>query len=146
MDDIFFLDVNIPMYAIGKDHPYQQACQYILYEITEENLQVAIDTEIIQEVLYRYSALQRWDTGTTMAVSLLQIIPTIFSVTRDDIEILVLLHKRYAHQGIKARDLIHAAVMQHHSLQKIISTDRHFDQIEGVIRIDPLDLYERIKT
>jgi predicted nucleic acid-binding protein len=43
---------------------------------------------------------------------------------------------------VKARDLIRAAVMGHHGLTQIISTDAHFDQIEGIIRLDPQRLYD----
>jgi predicted nucleic acid-binding protein len=39
--------------------------------------------------------------------------------------------------GIPARDLIHVAVMQANQLTHLISTDEHFDRIEGVTRHDP---------
>jgi predicted nucleic acid-binding protein len=48
---LHFLDVNIPMYAAGKDHRSRAACVYVMQEIAEGRLIVAIDTEIIQEIL-----------------------------------------------------------------------------------------------
>jgi predicted nucleic acid-binding protein len=44
-------------------------------------------------------------------------------------------------QGVAARDLLHAAVMQNHQLTHIISTDQHFDKIEGIARLDPQALF-----
>jgi hypothetical protein len=38
-----------------------------MQEIAEGRLTVAIDTEIIQEILYRYGAIQHWDMATTLA-------------------------------------------------------------------------------
>jgi predicted nucleic acid-binding protein len=38
---------------------------------------------------------------------------------------------------ITSRDAVHAAVMLHNSLRVIISTDKHFDSIPGIRRLDP---------
>lgn len=46
-------------------------------------------------------------------------------------------------QGVKARDLLHTAVMQTHQLTHIISTDTHFVQIDGIARLDPQILFAR---
>lgn len=43
------------------------------------------------------------------------------------------------------RNIIHAAVMQHNGVSRIISTDKHFDQIDGVSRLDPQKLYQSAK-
>ena len=49
-EDIFLLDVNIPMYAAGKDHPYREACIRVMSEVAEGRLAAAIDTEVIQVI------------------------------------------------------------------------------------------------
>lgn len=41
---------------------------------------------------------------------------------------------------IRVRDAIRAATMLHHGVEKILSTDTHFDTIEGIVRVDPLAL------
>ena len=51
------------------------------------------------------------------------------------------LFKQYAKQGVKARDLIHVAVMSNNGLMKIISTDAHFDRVEGIVRLDPQTMF-----
>jgi len=40
-------------------------------------------------------------------------------------------------EGVHARDIIHVAVMMNNNLSQIISTDTHFDKIQGVRRYDP---------
>lgn len=40
-------------------------------------------------------------------------------------------------EGVQARDIIHVAVMMINNLPQIISTDTHFDKIQGVRRYDP---------
>ncbi|MFQ5796899.1 MAG: type II toxin-antitoxin system VapC family toxin [Candidatus Bipolaricaulia bacterium] len=141
MAEALFSDVNIPMYAAGRDHPYRESCRWVMTEITEGRIQAAIDTEIIQELLYRYGALRRPQTGVKIANQLLTIVPTIYPVTPEDVRLAVELFVRYAPQGVQARDLIHVAVMQNNGFSQIISTDTHFDQIQGIRRLDPKALF-----
>lgn len=145
-NSIVLLDVNIPMYAAGQPHPYKTACVWVMTQIAAGELVAAIDAEIIQEILYRYGALQRWDIAVAMATNLLKLVPTIYPVTGADIHLTVELFEQHAHHGIKARDLIHAAVMQHNGISRIISTDKHFDQMDGIVRLDPQELYESAKA
>ncbi len=140
-EGVVFVDVNVPMYAAGKPHVYKEACVWLLTEIADGRLPAAIDTEIIQEILYRYGSLRRWDIAVQMSTSLMDVMPVVYSIQIVDMYTAVELAARYGPQGIKARDLIHAAVMQNNGLTQIISTDKHFDQIEGIVRLDPQALF-----
>jgi predicted nucleic acid-binding protein len=140
-DECFFLDVNVPMYAAGEEHPYKAACVWLMTEIAEGRITVAIDTEIVQDVLYRYGAVGRWVIGVRMASDLLVIVPTVYPVAVPDVRRSIELFKQYAEQGVKARDLIHAAVMLNHGLTQIISADAHFDRVEGIVRLDPQTVF-----
>ena len=140
-----FLDVNIPMYAAGQPHHYKDACVWVMGEIARGRLTAVINTEIIQEILYRYGALQRWEIATAMSTNLLTLVPVVYPVSAADICLTVKLFQRHAPQGIKARDLIHVAVMQNNGLTQIISTDKHFDLIDGITRLDPQTLFAQEK-
>jgi len=140
-DTCALLDVNVPMCAAGRPHPYREPCAWVMAEVAEGRLAVAIDTETIQEILYRYGELQQWEAGEMLATSLLDLVPTVYPVSQEDVRLAVDLFRRYAPQGIKARDLIHAAVMANRGLTRIISTDQHFDRIAGIVRLDPQALF-----
>jgi len=144
--DKVFLDVNIPMYAGGKDHRYKESCVWIMTRIAEGKLAVATDTEVIQEILYRYGAIERWETGGAMANALMQLIPEIYPIGLDDIRYAVELFQTYGPNGITARDVVHAAVMMNRSLKEILSTDSHLDLIEGITRVDPEHLFLHRKS
>ena len=101
-----------------------------------------VPVEIIQEILYRYGVLQRFQIATTMSASLLSLVSTIYPVSSEDIYLTLQLFHRYAPQGIKARDLIHVAVMKNNGLTKVISADKHFDLVDGITRLDPKILFE----
>jgi predicted nucleic acid-binding protein len=90
--------------------------------------------------------LQQWETGLTLASSLLDLVPTIYPVSLDVVRLTLDLFRQYAPQGIKARDLIHVAVMHSQGLTRIISTDGHFDRIAGIVRVDPQALWTQARS
>ncbi len=139
---LLLLDVNVPMYAAGGEHPYKAPCVWVMREIAAGRLEAAIDTEIIQEILYRYGALRRWQIGTTIAKELLAIVPCIYPVVEEDVRSAIALFDEYGPRGVTARDVIHVAVMRNHGLTRIISTDAHFDRFKSIMRLDPRDLYQ----
>ena len=145
-DSVALLDVNVPMYAASRAHPYREACAWVMTEMAEGRLAVAIDTEAIQEILYRYGELQHWEIGTVLANSLLDLAPIIYPVGLGDVRLAIDLFQRYAPQGVKARDLIRVAVMRNRGLTRIISTDQHFDQIAGIVRLDPQALWTEARS
>jgi predicted nucleic acid-binding protein len=137
------LDTAILMYATGSSHPYKAACQWVMTRIANGQMVVAIDTEVIQEILHRYGSLRRYADAVSMASDLMILVPQIYPVTAADMQLAVTLFHHYAPQGVKSRDIVHAAVMQNNGLTSIISTDIHFDLIAGITRLDPLTLYQQ---
>jgi predicted nucleic acid-binding protein len=131
------------MYAAGAPHPYRDACRWIMNEVAHGRLLVAIDVECIQEILYRYGALGRPADAVTMATDLLALVPIVYPVTPADIQTALALYQQYAPNGVRSRDVIHAAMMANNGLTEIISADRHFDLIAGIRRTDPIQLYQR---
>lgn len=47
------------------------------------------------------------------------------------------------HPQLDARDAIHAAVVQLHGLEGVVSADRGFDAIRGITRFDPMEMFPR---
>jgi len=42
--------------------------------------------------------------------------------------------------SLRTRDAIHAAAMLHAGIRRILTTDRHFDAVKGIRRVDPAKL------
>jgi predicted nucleic acid-binding protein len=142
----FFLDVNVPMYAAGVEHPYREPCRWVMAEIAGERLTAVIDAEIIQEILHRYGALGRYADAVAIAREVMEIIPSVLAITAGDVQTAVALFQQYAPQGLRARDVLHLAVMLNNGLTDIISTDGHFDLVPGIRRIDPGELYQQAQV
>jgi predicted nucleic acid-binding protein len=81
------------------------------------------------------------NTGSTLALRLMDIVHAILPVTGEDARRCVALFERYGPLGVSARDLGHVAVMQGHGIEAILSTDRNLDLIDGIRRLDPAQLH-----
>ena len=114
IDRPVLLDVNIPMYAAGRPHRYRDACVKAMADVAEGRLNAAIDTETIQEILYRYGAMRRWSIATALATNLLDVVDTVYPVLPSDASLTIELFEHYAPKGVTARDLVHVAVMKSH--------------------------------
>jgi hypothetical protein len=133
-----FLDTNIFMYAAGKPHQYKAPCVRILRDLEQGRLRAVINTEILQEILYRYSHIGLPDKGIDLCRTLLQYPLSVFAVTEADLRTAIDLFDQFRTLGIQPRDAIHAATMQNNNLTRIITVDMHFDHFGFLGRIDPL--------
>jgi len=128
-----FIDSNIPMYVAGADHPLRQPARRFLERVRAGKVGACTSTEVLQEILYRYSSLGRLDLAGEVYDLFVDICPVVLPVTLADTdrarEILC------GSAGISARDCVHAAVMLHHGVEWIATFDRGFDRIGGVRRV-----------
>ena len=56
---MIFVDSNVPMYLIGRDHPNKDAALRVLGELVRAGETLVTDVEVFQEILHRYVALRR---------------------------------------------------------------------------------------
>ena len=57
-----------------------------------------------------------------------------------DLDVLAAAELAGANRSLQARDLIHLAVMARLGISSVISADRAFDRVDGIVRRDPLTL------
>ena len=130
------LDANVVIYALGVPHPYRDLCQRILRALDSDDHDYVMDTEVLQEVLHvfdrRGQRLKGIQKVTDLLIALREVIPVGAS------EIAITLRMLGEHPRLSPRDAIHAAVVLGHGLEGIVSTDRAFDGITGLVRYDPM--------
>jgi predicted nucleic acid-binding protein len=132
-----FLDTNIFMYAAGREHPLKGPCVAILRRVALEELEALTSAEVLQEILYRYSAIGERERGLHLArLAVDQVGGEVLPVTLADMHRAFDLVARYG-TTITSRDAVHAATTLNYGLKHIISVDSHFDVIEGITRVDP---------
>ena len=128
------IDTNVVIYAAGKAHPLREGAREVLDQVGEGTLQANIDTEVLQEILHVYYARRERTKGFDTIDDLLVIFPNPIPIGREEIETARDLMR--AHSFLSARDGIHAAVVQTHDLEGIITADKVFDRIKGLKKFD----------
>jgi predicted nucleic acid-binding protein len=128
-----FIDSNIPMYVAGKEHPHREPAMRFLERVKAGKVEGCTSTEVLQEILYRYTALGRRDLAREVYTLFVEICPVVLSVDLADTDAACELVGEVP--GISARDAIHAAVMRNHDLESIATFDEDFDRIAGIRRI-----------
>jgi predicted nucleic acid-binding protein len=125
------------MYAAGRAHRYKAPCRRMLEAVARGDVEAITDTEVIQEIAYRYHAIGRPE-GLALAEEFLGLMPVVLPVTRADLGRSLELQRRYP--SLRPRDAIHIAVMLEAGVNRILTADRHFDEVSEVERVDPADL------
>jgi len=131
----YFIDTNIFIYSVGRDHPLKAKCEKVLQSIRDEKIDGILNTEIIQEILYRYQSIKELSLGIRLAREAILLSSRILPVTERDLSLA--LEILQSHPQIETRDAFHAATMMSNGIKEIISTDIHFDLISEIKRIDP---------
>jgi predicted nucleic acid-binding protein len=128
-----FIDSNIPMYVAGREHPHREPSRRLLARVKRGEIQGCTSVEVLQEILYRYSALRRLDLAREVYDLFVQICPVILSVTLAETDRARDLLAEV--DGISARDAIHAAIMFNHDVEWVASFDASFDRVPGIRRL-----------
>ena len=59
-----FIDSNIPMYVAGGEHANRAPARRLLDRVRSGKVEACSSTEVLQEILYRYSAIGRLDLAS----------------------------------------------------------------------------------
>ena len=121
------------MYLVGAPHRHKVDAQRVLERLLYERARLVTDAEVLQEILHRYTAIDRRDAIQPAFDALLGIVDDVFAVdlnATQSAKTIVL-----GSSTLSARDAIHLAVMQQHSVSQILSFDAAFDGHPGITRL-----------
>ena len=132
---MIFIDSNVPMYLVGSEHPYKVDAQSLLERCIADDERLVTDAEVLQEILHRYSAIDRLDAISPAFQAILGVVDEVFAVQLPDVERaknILLSTKR-----LSARDAVHLAIMERNQVETILSFDSGFDDYPGITRLAP---------
>ena len=130
---MIFVDSNVPMYLVGASHPNKDRALTLLTRLVQSGERFVTDVEVFQEILHRYTAIQRPDAIDPAFASLDAIADNILTFGMPEIRSARSLIDFV--KGISARDALHAAVMRKAGVRRILSFDSGFDSIPEIERI-----------
>jgi len=130
---VIFVDSNIPMYVVGRDHPNKLRSIELLETFIRTDEHLVTSTEVFQEILHRYTAIS-WLDAIGPAFDCLQNIA-------DEVVTFGMSEVRRAKAiiaelpSIPARDALHVAVMEKIEVKRVLSFDHGFDACGWIERV-----------
>ncbi len=134
-----FIDTAVFMYAAGGDHDLRRPCQSVLRGVLDRRIDAVTSAEVVQEVLHRYLSIRQVTIGMGAARDILVAFGPVMPVTHDVMARVPDLADRYADR-LAARDLVHLASCIEAGIDRIVTTDRGFDHVTEVRRVDPREM------
>ena len=128
-----FVDSNVPMYVAGREHPLRDPALRFMERVRRGQVEGCTSTEVLQEILFRYTGLGRRDLATQVYDLFAQLCPVVFPVSLADTDRTRDLLG--SGTGASVRDLLHAAVMLNNGVTRIATFDRGFDAVPGIERV-----------
>jgi predicted nucleic acid-binding protein len=121
------------MYLIGAAHPHKAEAQVILERLIAAGERLVTDAEVLQEILHRYTAIDRREAiGPAFQVTL-AIVDEVIPIEKTEVLRAGEIVRNPA--SMSARDAVHIAVMERHGIRSILSFDADFDRWPGLRRI-----------
>lgn len=137
IENAILLDSNIVVYALGQESSLRDPCRRLLGRAAAGEFRAYGSTEMVQEVVHH--RLRRTGdralaarNGRDIAASC-----TTLAFDREILDLSLDLIERIP--TIRGRDAVHVATAIAYGISRIASTDRAFDDIPGIDRLDPLD-------
>lgn len=134
-------EATVFLYAIGQPSPFKHSCADILRAIAGREIQSATSVEVLQEILHVYTRRNRRADAIAVARSLAEQVTQLLPITPAVFAHALTVHDRFPQ--LTAKDSLHTATLYHFGLPHIVTADRHFDNLPGIVRIDPLDWRNR---
>jgi predicted nucleic acid-binding protein len=125
---VIFVDTNVFMYAVGRDHPLRPEAREFFESSLARGEVLATSAEVQQELVHAYLPVHRLaalDAALTLTRSMAEVWP---------LEPADVAHARALtarHPGLSARDLIHLGCCQRRGVVRIRTFDRQLATVFG---------------
>ena len=120
------------MYLVGAPHPNKAAARRALEEAVAAGESLCTDAQVLQEILHRYVTSDRHHLIGQAMSAILDVVDEVFPMERADVDGAWGIIRATV---LSARDAIHVAVMRRRGVDRIMSFDRGFDSVAGIVRI-----------
>jgi uncharacterized protein len=133
----FLYDTSIFVYALGGEHAYREPCREIVRRASAGDLQGEASADLLQELIHQRQRRTGDRTAAAAATRDVAKLAWLHPLEPDDVQRGIDLFETYPH--FDARDAVFAAVALNRGIDAILTTDRAFDGVDGLERIDPTD-------
>lgn len=133
----FLYDTSIFIYALGREHLYREPCREVTRLAAVGDLQGEASVDLLQEFTHQRARRTGDRRGAAKAARSVAKLAWWHPVEPNDVQRGIDLFE--THESLDAQDAVFAALAINRGIDAILATDRAFDGIDGLERIDPAD-------
>ncbi len=133
----FLYDTSIFVYALGREDPYKEPCREIVRRAAAGELQGEASVDLLQELAHQRFRRTGDRPGAARAARSVAGLVWWHPLEPNDVQRGIDLFE--SHPGLDGRDAVLAAIALNRGIDAILATDRAFDEVDGLERIDPAD-------
>jgi predicted nucleic acid-binding protein len=133
----FLYDTSIFVYALGGEHRYREPCREIVRRAAAGDLQGEASADLLQELVHQRARRTGDRREAAEAARNVAELAWWHPVEPNDVQRGIDLFE--THDDLDARDAVFAALAINRGIDAILTTDRAFDKIDDLERIDPAD-------
>lgn len=119
---MIFVDTNVFMYAVGREHPLKEASRQFFRPYFESHQQLCTSTEVLQELLHIYVHTRRILTFQKCMRIVRQLNVRVWPLEYEDVALAGELSQ--THPALSSRDLCHLASCRRRGIRTIKTLDR----------------------
>ena len=124
---MIFVDTNVFMYAVGRDHPLKSEARSFFLKSLESGETLVTSAEVLQELLHAYVPVGRIGTLDAALALARRRMAQLWPVEAEDVLLARSLLDRYPALG--ARDLLHLASCKRREVERIKTFDRALSSV-----------------
>ena len=119
---MIFVDTNVLMYAVGREHPLKAEAREFFREHVGLRTRLVTSAEVLQELMHAYLPVRR----ERELDSALQLVEAVFAEVWpvEAADVLLARSLTRNHPGLPARDLLHVASCRRREVDTIQTYDR----------------------
>lgn len=133
----FLYDTAIFSYALGGEHRHREPCREIVRRASAGELQGEASADLLHELAHQRTRRTGNRAGVAKTIRDIAKLAWWHPVELNDVQRGIDLFEAYA--NLDARDAVFTALALNRGIDAILTTDRAFDEVDGLERIDPTD-------
>ena len=135
---MMLLDANVVVRYLTRDDPVKaERCRGLLESVERGETQLTTTESIIAEIVYVLSSKRLYGLAPERIRSLLTPILNLRGLKLGNRRSYHRALELFAAEGIDFEDAMAVAEMERLGIACIVTYDRHFDRIDGVVRMEP---------
>ncbi len=126
---MIFVDTNVFMYAVGREHPLREPARQFFIETNRREEQLCTSAEVLQELAHAYLPVGRLSAFDSAMDLVARVGVEVWPLEDDDVSLARLLWDQ--HPTLQVRDLCHLASCRRRGVREIKTFDRTLTSVFG---------------